>query len=556
MFSQVQTAILLNSPKVGNKWIDMLLFPILIGFLGTLFTLIKLRVSNFGEWLRLTLRGISINAAKIDYEGTVNYLPYRTRVQLDMGMATFFYYIFNNMDQIKGLQYFRRIPDQQRDWDDNNNLENPQLFEEFFLAQDKTIILPSGIKIYPYIQNRHENDESSIKETKQVKITSYSITVVYDKYNCCDKNMKFLLEHYKLLKAEYLEYRDNQINNESQYVYMFSHKGDDRVYFDRYSINNEPKRIEHIWFPEKDKLISEIKHFTNNKDFYYSKGKPYRKIILAHGEPGCGKTSFLMALINLVKCQRHKYPRQLIHLKLDELTRKDLMHILFKETLLVDNCSDTSVKIPFDRRIYYIEEIDGYKATHNRKDSNSDGSNSDGSIDNIDLVDLVNLVEVTNNSKKGSSSDKSLVNNNNNNDNDNNNNNDNNVSKLVRTMMGPVTSSDNNEGKLGIQDILEALDGIPSMKNGEIVFMTTNHIEKIDPALIRPGRVNHLLNFKKANCENTILQIEKYYDTEINSKNRKLVPENKWTPAEIESFCDASNDIENVLKKIQSGHNV
>ena len=34
---------------------------------------------------------------------------------------------------------------------------------------------------------------------------------------------------------------------------------------------------------------------------------------------------------------------------------------------------------------------------------------------------------------------------------------------------------------------LNALDGVRS-KEGMIVFMTTNHIEKLDPALIRPGR--------------------------------------------------------------------
>lgn len=36
---------------------------------------------------------------------------------------------------------------------------------------------------------------------------------------------------------------------------------------------------------------------------------------------------------------------------------------------------------------------------------------------------------------------------------------------------------------------LNALDGVASGEE-RIVFMTTNHIEKLDPALIRPGRVD------------------------------------------------------------------
>lgn len=32
--------------------------------------------------------------------------------------------------------------------------------------------------------------------------------------------------------------------------------------------------------------------------------------------------------------------------------------------------------------------------------------------------------------------------------------------------------------------------------------MTTNHIEKLDPALIRPGRIDVKIEFKNANLEN------------------------------------------------------
>lgn len=41
----------------------------------------------------------------------------------------------------------------------------------------------------------------------------------------------------------------------------------------------------------------------------------------------------------------------------------------------------------------------------------------------------------------------------------------------------------------GISEILNALDGIV-ISHGRIIIMTTNHIEKLDPALLRPGRVD------------------------------------------------------------------
>ncbi|MCK5604264.1 AAA family ATPase [Candidatus Pacearchaeota archaeon] len=42
---------------------------------------------------------------------------------------------------------------------------------------------------------------------------------------------------------------------------------------------------------------------------------------------------------------------------------------------------------------------------------------------------------------------------------------------------------------MGISEILNALDGVV-ISHGRTIVMTTNHIEKLDPALLRPGRVD------------------------------------------------------------------
>lgn len=45
--------------------------------------------------------------------------------------------------------------------------------------------------------------------------------------------------------------------------------------------------------------------------------------------------------------------------------------------------------------------------------------------------------------------------------------------------------------------LLNALDGVAS-PDGVVTFMTTNHPEKLDPALIRPGRIDKTMNFSTA----------------------------------------------------------
>merc|ERR1719158_2290509 len=45
--------------------------------------------------------------------------------------------------------------------------------------------------------------------------------------------------------------------------------------------------------------------------------------------------------------------------------------------------------------------------------------------------------------------------------------------------------------------LLNALDGVASQE-GRIYFLTTNHIDKLDPALIRPGRCDVKVEIKNA----------------------------------------------------------
>eukprot|EP00658_Telonema_sp_P-2_P037197 TRINITY_DN26775_c0_g1_i6.p1 TRINITY_DN26775_c0_g1~~TRINITY_DN26775_c0_g1_i6.p1 ORF type:complete len:253 (+),score=103.75 TRINITY_DN26775_c0_g1_i6:273-1031(+) len=50
-------------------------------------------------------------------------------------------------------------------------------------------------------------------------------------------------------------------------------------------------------------------------------------------------------------------------------------------------------------------------------------------------------------------------------------------------------SGDNTDDSLSLDGLLTVLDGIVDTP-GRILVMTTNHPEKLDPALLRPGRVN------------------------------------------------------------------
>jgi mitochondrial chaperone BCS1 len=84
---------------------------------------------------------------------------------------------------------------------------------------------------------------------------------------------------------------------------------------------------------------------------------------------------------------------------------------------------------------------------------------------------------------------------------------------------GRVKDEDS-DTSLTFSGLLNALDGVAA-KEGGIFFMTTNHIEQLDPALIRPGRVDVKVGFEKATCA----QVEELFARFYPSTPRTLAKE-------------------------------
>ncbi|KAK8084935.1 BCS1 N terminal-domain-containing protein [Apiospora hydei] len=57
-------------------------------------------------------------------------------------------------------------------------------------------------------------------------------------------------------------------------------------------------------------------------------------------------------------------------------------------------------------------------------------------------------------------------------------------------------------GRLSLSGLLNILDGVASQE-GRVLIMTTNHLEKLDRALIRPGRVDMIVEFGLADADMT-----------------------------------------------------
>ena len=67
---------------------------------------------------------------------------------------------------------------------------------------------------------------------------------------------------------------------------------------------------------------------------------------------------------------------------------------------------------------------------------------------------------------------------------------------------------------ISFSGLLNAIDGVASQE-GRIFFMTTNHIEKLDPALVRPGRCDVKLELKHASKQQMIHMFLRFFPGEI-----------------------------------------
>ncbi|KAK1980506.1 mitochondrial chaperone bcs1 [Colletotrichum cereale] len=116
------------------------------------------------------------------------------------------------------------------------------------------------------------------------------------------------------------------------------------------------------------------------------------------------------------------------------------------------------------------------------------------------------------------------------------------------------------KGTVSLSGLLNVLDGVASQE-GRVLIMTTNHIDHLDEALIRSGRVDKKIEFQLADAEvvrkifRTVFQqlkeelpdLEKRVDN--NEEVRQLadqfaaqVPELEFSPADIFSFLLANRD--------------
>ena len=314
-----------------------------------------------------------------------------------------------------------------------------------------------------------------------------------------------------------------------------------------------------------DTLKKRVTFFKENKSWYDKKGIPYTFGALLYGPPGTGKTSIIKAIAN--ECKRH-----IININLAEIkTNTQLKNLFYNEKVY---CKNELQGIQFDiqihEKLFIIEDIDcmsnivmdrkiqthlpeevqditciecklGHHEMHcynvikkfcphcetinkrvsqcltckNPKQHCDQNDHCQGNFDRVrknarrcvfcqnkfDILELQTINPQSNFSNYP-----------------------NNDTREENIETDSVTLS----------SLLNILDGTLELP-GRMIIITSNFPEQLDKALIRPGRIDLIINLDRASSNTIQDMYHSFYSEELSQSDKTRLEsiDKKWTPAEV-----------------------
>ena len=140
--------------------------------------------------------------------------------------------------------------------------------------------------------------------------------------------------------------------------------------------------------------------------------------------------------------------------------------------------------------------------------------------------------------------------------NDDNNNNDDAIETPSNNALKPIQNDQDTLlqyiGSSTLSKVLQAMDGLIS-NHGRLIIMTTNHIENLDNALIRPGRVDLKLKISFFDTNTFFTMLENFFGNKVLSYKQDYIIAPNVTGAKVQADIITEKSLEFILKKYRQG---
>jgi DNA replication protein DnaC len=512
MSGSVFNMILFDKLKTGDPILDAILTTLILSCITFLFQYLNNYLLDFMDFLK----SISFEYDNwfqkkyiVEYDGkialTTNF--YDSRLHQTSSFSDRFkalwIYIIENVEDNKTVNRIKEYSfENPSNYQTNiDNIDNRDLGIYMVTQQDKFVISEKlGIYAYTSINSESQEPENKKHDSKDSKPSSKieKITIQLFSYKSDVNTIKNFVEY---LTAKYLssieELRDNK-----KFIYTLTKAKYENNRCDMWDEVQflSTRTFSNIFFKGKNEIVKKLDFFLKNKEWYYNKGIPYSLGIGMYGPPGTGKTSLIKAIGNYTN--RHII---VISLKIIK-TKKQLDSIFFEERYNTDNKKGS---IGFDKKIIVFEDIDciGDIVMDREKKKNQSMTG---------LGKKLNLDELSTSSKI-------------------------NIGDLLETIVATEKATEKmceypkvpvDEEPITLDDILNLWDGIRETP-GRIMAISSNHYYDLDPALIRPGRIDITLELSYASHQIIKDIYTHLFEEELDEDRVNKINDNFYSPAEI-----------------------
>jgi hypothetical protein len=355
---------------------------------------------------------------------------------------------------------------------------------------------------------------------------------------------KMLSDIHSWVDSVVSEYRAKKQNKLGNKLYYFN----ERVKLLNRDINNNPiwrtapetlnfsmtkfqtnKTLNNIYGESIDLVKRRVEFFVNNKEWYSQRGIPYTLGILMYGVAGAGKTSLIKGIASVTR-------RHIVNISLSDCTTKtQLTKLFFDDKIVVEKDGGMleNLIIPISKRLYVIEDIDclseivlDRELQVQNKEVVADATVPEtGTADPDDDYASMDTFEQS-------------------------------VKEQVKENLGapppPQKYVDGSEEKLTLSYLLNLFDGVLENQDRIVVF-SSNYPQKLDRALIRPGRIDLKVEFKRASSNTIRDMIRGFYELDSNALLGIEFVSDKLTPAEVyEVLFKYQHDYKLAIEELQT----
>ncbi len=365
---------------------------------------------------------------------------------------------------------------------------------------------------HDYLPNEYEPvqiEPDLYFQLTELKHSEGQVEVIRFKLFCYDHEVQYLQAFVDRCNADYERRMKNKLGTNLYFFDMMTNSKNKRttqnplptthLVYTKHKFYTT-RNFDNVFFEQRSKVKKHVEFFLTRKDWYEKKGIPYTLGFMFHGDPGCGKTSTVKAIANTAR-------RHIINIQLSEIKSKaQLRHLFFNEEIHVyDGINTERYTIPVHERLYVIEDIDAMGDAVLRREWKKPTSTVEEKKQNAD------------------------------------------------PWMDREREEDFKE-PIDLSFLLNLLDGTLEA-SGRIIAISSNFPERIDRALIRPGRIDMIVHFKKCNREILREMIDSFYDRNFDDWTDESL-DYKWSPAEVNQILfrnfDKPEDAIEELKTLSS----